>query len=70
MKCVKIEEAPILPTAEQNFASVCVCQMLSNYYRAIELFRFNERLENSIFLPVKSYKLSFLGMGNGDLYET
>ncbi|MGG6270599.1 DUF6888 family protein [Leptolyngbya sp. AN03gr2] len=32
-----------MPTAAQNFASVCVCQMLSNYYRNIELFRFNER---------------------------
>jgi hypothetical protein len=40
---VKTEETLILPTPEQNFASVCVCQMLSSYYRNIELFRFNER---------------------------
>jgi hypothetical protein len=41
--CVKIEEGFILPTPEQNFTSVYLCQMLSNYYRNIELFRFNER---------------------------
>jgi hypothetical protein len=41
---VKIEETPILPTAAQNFTSVCVCQMLSSYYRNIELFRFNQRI--------------------------
>ncbi len=33
----------ILPTAEQNFTSVYVCQMISNLYRSIELFRFNPR---------------------------
>ena len=41
--CVKIEELAILPTAEQNFTSVYICQMLSNYFRNIEVFRFNER---------------------------
>ncbi|PSB28498.1 DUF6888 family protein [Stenomitos frigidus] len=30
-----------MPTTEQNFASVCVCQMRSNYYRDIQLFRYN-----------------------------
>ncbi|PSB18020.1 hypothetical protein C7B65_16870 [Phormidesmis priestleyi ULC007] len=33
----------MLPTTEQNFTSVYVCQMLSNFYRSVELFRFNDR---------------------------
>ncbi|MGB5959729.1 MAG: hypothetical protein WBG73_03630 [Coleofasciculaceae cyanobacterium] len=36
-----IEELTIYPTAEQALACLCVCQMLSNYYRDIQLFRFN-----------------------------
>ncbi len=36
-----IEEPNIYPTNEQALACVSVCQMLSNYYRDIQLFRFN-----------------------------
>lgn len=36
-----IEESNIYPTNEQALACVRVCQMLSNYYRDIQLFRFN-----------------------------
>ncbi len=36
-----IEEPNIYPTKEQALACVCVCQMLSNLYRDIQLFRFN-----------------------------
>ncbi|KAM3100956.1 DUF6888 family protein [Phormidesmis sp. 146-12] len=32
----------MLPTAEQNFTSVYICQMLSNYFKNIEVFRFNQ----------------------------
>ncbi|WP_448572614.1 DUF6888 family protein [Trichothermofontia sp.] len=38
-----IGEAAILPTSEQGLACIRVCQMLSSYYRNVELFRFNER---------------------------
>jgi hypothetical protein len=31
----------LLPTPEQNFASVFVCQMLSNCYRDIQIFRYS-----------------------------
>ncbi|HAZ48503.1 MAG TPA: hypothetical protein DDW76_08625 [Cyanobacteria bacterium UBA11369] len=31
------------PTNEQALACLRVCQMLSSYYRNIELFRFNEQ---------------------------
>ncbi|HEY9893170.1 MAG TPA: hypothetical protein V6D37_15455 [Candidatus Sericytochromatia bacterium] len=31
------------PSNEQALACLCVCQMLSNYYRNIELFRFDDQ---------------------------
>lgn len=40
---VTIEESNIYPTAEQALACLRVCQMLSNYYRNIELFRFDDK---------------------------
>ncbi|WP_016874192.1 DUF6888 family protein [Chlorogloeopsis fritschii PCC 9212] len=33
----------ILPTIEQAFACVRVCQMLSNLYKDIKLFRFDDK---------------------------
>lgn len=39
-----IEESTIYPTAEQGLACLRVCQILSNYYRNIELFRFNAQI--------------------------
>jgi hypothetical protein len=41
--CVTIEERSINPTDEQAQACLRVCQMLSNYYKDIQLFRFNPR---------------------------
>lgn len=41
--CATIEEQTITPTNEQALACLRVCQMQSNYYRNIELFRFNEQ---------------------------
>jgi hypothetical protein len=38
---VTIEERTINPTNEQAQACVCVCQMLSNAYKDIHLFRFD-----------------------------
>jgi hypothetical protein len=46
----RIEERAILPTTDQGLCCIRVCQMLSNYYRNIELFRFNERTGEVIFL--------------------
>jgi hypothetical protein len=37
----KIEESTIYPTNEQAIACLRVCQILSNCYRDIQLFRFN-----------------------------
>ncbi len=36
-------KAQYLPTTEQGFASICVCQMLSNYFQNVEIFRFDEQ---------------------------
>jgi hypothetical protein len=36
-----IEESNIYPTKEQALTCMCVCQMLSNLYRDIQLFRFD-----------------------------
>lgn len=38
-----IEESTIYPTNEQALACLRVCQMLSNSYRNIELFRFDNQ---------------------------
>jgi hypothetical protein len=40
---VTIEESTIYPTAEQALTCLRVCQMLSNCFRDIQLFRFNAR---------------------------
>ena len=40
---VTIEETTIYPTDEQAIACLRVCQMLSNSYRNIELFRFDDQ---------------------------
>lgn len=39
-----IEEKPINPTNKQAQASLRVCQMLSNSYQDIYLFRFDEKI--------------------------
>ncbi len=44
MICVTIEEKIIQPTNEQAQACLRICQMLSNSYRNIELFRFDEQV--------------------------
>lgn len=35
-------EGKLLPTVDQAFAVVRVCQMLSNYYRAMYVFRYDD----------------------------
>jgi hypothetical protein len=39
----KIEESTIYPTAEQAIPCLIVCQMLSNLYRDIQVFRFDDK---------------------------
>ncbi|WP_442940126.1 DUF6888 family protein [Nostoc sp.] len=40
---VTIEENTIYPNAQQAITCLIVCQMLSNYYRDIRLFRFDDK---------------------------
>jgi hypothetical protein len=47
---VIIEEKPINPTNKQAQACLRVCQMLSNGYKDIHLFRFDERLGDVFIL--------------------
>ena len=44
------EDKPINPTNKQAQACLRVCQMLSNSYKDIHLFRFDERLGNIFIL--------------------
>ncbi|MEG4987906.1 hypothetical protein QUB08_19330 [Microcoleus sp. BR0-C5] len=49
--CATIEERTINPTDEQAQACLRVCQMFSNYYKDIQLFRFDpESREVYIFV--------------------
>lgn len=41
--CATIEEPTIHPTNEQTQTCLRVCQMLSNCYRDIQVFRFDDR---------------------------
>jgi hypothetical protein len=41
--CATIEEQKITPTNKQALACLRVCQMLSNYYRDIQIFRFDDQ---------------------------
>ena len=47
---VIIEEKPINTTNKQAQASLRVCQMLSNGYKDIHLFRFDEKIGNIFIL--------------------
>jgi hypothetical protein len=47
---VIIEEKSINPTNKQAQASLRVCQMLSNGYKDIHLFRFDDRIGNVFIL--------------------
>jgi hypothetical protein len=38
-----IEESTIYPTAKQAITCLIVCQMLSNLYRDIQVFRFDDK---------------------------
>lgn len=43
-----------MPTIEQAFKSVYVCQLLSNLYLSIEIFRYDEAYMKTIFILAKN----------------
>lgn len=55
--CVKIEEQVIYPTNKQAQACLRVCQMLSNYYQDIKLFRFDAQIGDVYILAGDSMQI-------------
>ncbi|WP_071588436.1 DUF6888 family protein [Chlorogloeopsis fritschii] len=54
----------MLPTVEQGFACIRVCQMLSNYYRNILLFRFDMKTGTIYILAEESLEILISRDGN------
>ncbi|MGH2416485.1 MAG: DUF6888 family protein [Microcystaceae cyanobacterium] len=54
------------PTDKQAQACLRVCQMLSSYYRDIQLFRFDEQLGYVYILAVN--EIQIIVPSNGDWY--
>ncbi|WP_448564520.1 DUF6888 family protein [Trichothermofontia sp.] len=50
MSCDRIEATTIQPTPAQALVCLRVCQMLSSYYRDIQLFWFDEQTGNVFIL--------------------
>jgi hypothetical protein len=63
-KYVKIEERPINPTIAQAFKSVYLCQMLSDLYRDIHLFRFDPLVVNIYILAQENIEIVIYPAGN------
>jgi len=64
IKCGRIEGSAILPTNEQGFACICVCQMLSNGYRDVRLFRFDPIAGTIYVLAAESLEVLITRDGN------
>jgi hypothetical protein len=56
----------ILPTTEQALACVRVCQMLSNLYKDIRLFRFDDRTGQVYILAGDELQIIVLSNGIWD----
>jgi hypothetical protein len=63
--CVRIEEKAISPTNEQAQACLRVCQMLSNLYRDIHLFRFNAQTGDVYILAGARDEIEIIVPPNG-----
>ncbi|KAM3100273.1 DUF6888 family protein [Phormidesmis sp. 146-35] len=59
----------MFPTHSQAITCLILCQLLSNGYRDIHLFRFNDREGYVYFLLAVSLKSSFIAMVAGGLNE-
>ncbi|NEP79059.1 MAG: hypothetical protein F6K39_13335 [Okeania sp. SIO3B3] len=57
------EDKPINPTNKQAQACLRVCQMLSNSYKDIHLFRFDEKLGNVFILVDDNIQIMILPSG-------
>ncbi len=54
-----------MPTAEQGLACIQVCQMLSNGYQPIHVFRYNENTKIIFILAGVTESLEILIFPNG-----
>jgi hypothetical protein len=54
-----------MPTIEQAFACVRVCQMLSNGYQLIHVFRYNSNTKTVFILAGVTESLEILVFSNG-----
>lgn len=63
---VIIEEKLINPTNKQAQASLRVCQMLSNSYKDIHLFRFDDKVGNVFILAGQDIQI--VVPSNGEWY--
>jgi hypothetical protein len=54
-----------MPTKEQAFACIRVCQMLSNGYQSIHVFRYNENTKTVFILAGVTESLEILVFSNG-----
>jgi uncharacterized secreted protein with C-terminal beta-propeller domain len=61
---VTIEENAIYPTPPQAIACLRVCQMLSNSYRDIHVFRFNEQKGYVFILAGDNLQILIFSSGN------
>ncbi len=62
---VTIEETTIYPTPEQAIKCLIICQMLSNLYQGIHLFRFNEQTGDVFILAGTRDELEIIVPPNG-----
>ena len=54
----------MIPTAEQMFACMQVCQTLSNFYTDIHLFRYDEKREEIYILAGETIGITIKGNGH------
>lgn len=66
---VTIEEPIIYPTSEQAIKCLIVCQMLSNCYRDIRLFRFDEQMADVYILAGDNVQIIVPPSGNWRFVE-
>ena len=64
-----IEELIIYPTDEQAIRCLIVCQMLSNCYRDIRLFRFDEQTADVYILAGDNLQIIIPSSGNWRFVE-
>lgn len=66
MQYLLIKMGGILPTLKQKEAAIFVCQLLSNLYQPIHLFRYDARLKVIYILAGRNEGIEILINENGN----